>query len=245
MKGDLLRFGCPIDAQMLKQVMSGPFQFPIFAWLTSNYFLSNQLLIYCPSCLHCSVWNSCQQHSAACNITACPVASCKWFWQKKRQWGKLDKILTCPARQVNCFGQSLISPLFNGVAGQGEVQAGQVNFRGSLPRSEINVLQPIHSGTEGGRTCVAYFAVEGVFFKTSHVRDFVKEGYFFVRRYEVWGSKSPYNPRNIRGSDAEWLPKWLGFRVCCRHYVFLFIQCQCFDKRRGVYLVEKISVLLK
>ena len=32
---------------------------------------------------------------------------------------------------------------------------------------------------------------------------FVKEGYFFVPRYEVWGSKSPYNPRNIRGSDAE------------------------------------------
>ena len=36
-----------------------------------------------------------------------------------------------------------------------------------------------------------------------HVRDFVKEGYFFVPRYEVWVSKSPYNPRNTRGSDAE------------------------------------------
>ena len=35
------------------------------------------------------------------------------------------------------------------------------------------------------------------------VRDFVKEGYFFVPRCEVWGLKSPYNPRNIRGSDAE------------------------------------------
>ena len=50
-----------------------------------------------------------------------------------------------------------------------------------------------HSGTEAGRTLVTYFAEEGVFF----------EGYFFVPRYEVWGSKSPYNPRNIRGSDAE------------------------------------------
>ena len=61
-----------------------------------------------------------------------------------------------------------------------------------------------HSGTEGGRTLVTYFAEEGVFFKTSpHVRDFVKEGYFLVPRYEVWGSKFPYNPRNIRGSDAE------------------------------------------
>ena len=101
----------------------------------------------------------------------------------------------------------------------------------------------------------------GLFLRPPHVRDFVKEGYFFVPRYEVWGSKSPYNPRNIRGSDAEWLPKWLGFRVCRCHllplnrqriikskvnkYVFPFIQYQRFDKRRGVYLVEKISVLLK
>ena len=51
------------------------------------------------------------------------------------------------------------------------------------------------SGTEGGRTRVTYFAED--------VRDFVKEGYFFVPRYEVWGSKFPYNLRNIRGSDAE------------------------------------------
>ena len=43
----------------------------------------------------------------------------------------------------------------------------------------------------------------GLFLRPPHVRDFVKEGYFFVARYEVWGSKSPYNPRNIRGSDAE------------------------------------------
>ena len=28
-------------------------------------------------------------------------------------------------------------------------------------------------------------------------------------------------------------------------YVFPFIQCQCFDKRRGVYLVGKVSVLKK
>ena len=49
----------------------------------------------------------------------------------------------------------------------------------------------------------------GLFLRPLHVRDFVKEGYFFVPRYEVWGSKSPYNPQNIRGSDAEWLTKWL------------------------------------
>ena len=60
-----------------------------------------------------------------------------------------------------------------------------------------------HSGTEGGLTFVTYFAEEGVFLRPPHVRDFVKEGYFFVPGYEVWGSKSPYNPRNICGSDAE------------------------------------------
>ena len=43
----------------------------------------------------------------------------------------------------------------------------------------------------------------GLFLRPPHVRDFVKKGYFFVPRYEVWGSKSPYNPRNICGSDAE------------------------------------------
>ena len=30
-----------------------------------------------------------------------------------------------------------------------------------------------------------------LFLRPPHVRDFVKEGYFFVPRYEVWGSKSP------------------------------------------------------
>ena len=44
---------------------------------------------------------------------------------------------------------------------------------------------------------------KGSFLRPPHVHDFVKEGYFFVPRYEVWGSKSPYNPRNVRVSDAE------------------------------------------
>ena len=34
----------------------------------------------------------------------------------------------------------------------------------------------------------------GLIFRPPHVRDFVNEGYFFVPRYEVWGSKSPFNP---------------------------------------------------
>ena len=43
----------------------------------------------------------------------------------------------------------------------------------------------------------------GLFLRPPHVRDFVKEGYFFVPRYEVWGSKFPYNPQNICGFDYE------------------------------------------
>ena len=61
-----------------------------------------------------------------------------------------------------------------------------------------------HSGTEGGPHLRYVFrGRRGLFLRPPHVRDFVKEGYFFVPRYEVWRSKSPYNPRNIRGSDAE------------------------------------------
>ena len=62
-----------------------------------------------------------------------------------------------------------------------------------------------HSGTEGGGGGAPSLRVsrkKGSFLRPPHVRDFVKEGYFFVPGYEVWGSKSPYNPRNIRGSDA-------------------------------------------
>ena len=60
----------------------------------------------------------------------------------------------------------------------------------------------------------------GLFLRPPHVCDCVKEGYFFVPRYEVWGSRSPYTPQNIHGSDAKWLPKWLGFRVCCSLLLF-------------------------
>ena len=45
------------------------------------------------------------------------------------------------------------------------------------------------SGTEGGRTRVTYFAEKGDFYKD--VCNFVKEGYFFVPRYEVWGFENP------------------------------------------------------
>ena len=31
------------------------------------------------------------------------------------------------------------------------------------------------------------------------------------------GVEIPLQSTIIRGTDAEWLPKWLGFRVCCCH----------------------------
>ena len=82
----------------------------------------------------------------------------------------------------------------------------------------------------------------GLFWRPPHVRDFVKEGYFFVPRYEVWGLKSPYNPRNIRGSDAEWLPKYLGFRVCCRHLLPLNTQRNIESKVKIRVPVHPMSV---
>ena len=61
-----------------------------------------------------------------------------------------------------------------------------------------------HSGTEWGpHLSYVFHGRRALFLRTPHVCDFVKEGYFFVPRYEVWGSKSPYNPRNIRVSDAK------------------------------------------
>ena len=61
-----------------------------------------------------------------------------------------------------------------------------------------------HSGTVGvPHPRYVFRGGRGLFLRPPHVRDFVKEGYFFVPRYEVWGSKSPYNPRNIRASGAE------------------------------------------
>ena len=55
------------------------------------------------------------------------------------------------------------------------------------------------SGTEGGRTHVKY-VTEGVFFKNSACPRFVKEGYFFEPRYEVWGLKIP-----LRSMKYLWL----------------------------------------
>ena len=55
--------------------------------------------------------------------------------KKTRQSGKQNETLTCLARQVMFWAGSSQwnSPLFNRVAGQVDVPAGQVNSRGSLP----------------------------------------------------------------------------------------------------------------
>ena len=42
----------------------------------------------------------------------------------------------------------------------------------------------------------------GIFLRPLHVRDFVKEGYFFVPRYEVWGQ----NPLTIHETYAALTP---------------------------------------
>ena len=83
----------------------------------------------------------------------------------------------------------------------------------------------MHSGTEGGRTRVTYFAEEGVFCKTSarDLRDFVKEGYFFVPRYKVWGGGGE-NPLTIHeiyaaltpsDSRSDWASEFAS-ATCCR-----------------------------
>ena len=63
------------------------------------------------------------------------------------QKNKPNKTLTCPAQQVMFWAESLQcnSPLFNGVAGEVEIPAGQVNFSSvlSLPRLASNVLEPM------------------------------------------------------------------------------------------------------
>ena len=69
---------------------------------------------------------------------------------KKKQSGKQNKTLTCPVPQVMFLTESLqcYLPLLNRMgAGQVEVPAGQVNFKGSLPSLASNVLEPIlHPG---------------------------------------------------------------------------------------------------
>ena len=65
-----------------------------------------------------------------------------------------------------------------------------------------------------------------------------------------------YGGQNPLTIDCDWASEFAAATSAAKHagdykinlkltYVFPFIQCQCFDKRRGVYFVEKISVSLK
>ena len=72
-----------------------------------------------------------------CNITTCPVAS---EFGKKFAMGQAEPDPDLPRSASNVLGKVQSQPLFNRVAGQVEVPTGQVNFRGSLPRSANNVL---------------------------------------------------------------------------------------------------------
>ena len=76
----------------------------------------------------------------------------------------------------------------------------------NLSEPKPNIIRMFHFGTGyepgagggGGGGALRYrggphlrYVFRGVFFlRPPHVRDFVKEGYFFVPRYEVWGAKS-------------------------------------------------------
>ena len=70
---------------------------------------------------------------SVCKITTCPIASCKWFWQKtaSRQ-AEQDPNLPCSASNVTQLSLKV---------GQVELLVGQVNFRGSLPCSASNVME--------------------------------------------------------------------------------------------------------
>ena len=60
---------------------------------------------------------------------------------------------------------------------------------------------------------------KGSFLRPPYVRDFVKEGYFFVPRYEVWGLKSPiihkiYAALTLCDSRSDWASK---FAAAAKH----------------------------
>ena len=67
--------------------------------------------------------------------------------------------------------------------------------------------------SEGGRTRLAYFAEEGVFFKTSECPRFCIKRVFFCNQV---GSMGGENPLTIHEIYAALTPSYVGFRVCCR-----------------------------
>ena len=66
-------------------------------------------------------------------------------------------------------------------------------LRGSQPSPGGEALR-YRGGGGGAHLRYVFRGGRGLLLRPPHVRNFVKEGYFFC---------TPYNPRNIRGSDAE------------------------------------------
>ena len=131
------------------------------------------------------------------------------------------------------------------------------------PPPNVSSSAPLSYGFPGGGRSGAEGAVtlrisrqKGSFLKPPHVRRFCKRRVLFCTQVRSMGGE---NPRTIHEIYAALTPS--DFRnvtrasefaaaTCCRwtgklNYVFPFIQCQCFEKRRGVYLLEKVSVFIK
>ena len=60
-----------------------------------------------------------------------------------------------------------------------------------------------YSGIEGAATTLRISRRKRSFWRPLHVRDLSKKGTFLYPGTKYGGRKSPYNQRNIRGSDAE------------------------------------------
>ena len=67
-----------------------------------------------------------------------------------------------------------------------------------------------HSGTEGAAPALGILPKKGSFLRPPDVRDFVKEGYFFVPRYEVWGVKIPLQSTKYTRLWRRMTPKVTG-----------------------------------
>ena len=90
------------------------------------------------------------------------LTPCKSEFGKKRQLGKLKKTLTERFRWASNFlGKVQYKLCLTECRGKVEVHAGPVNFRGSLPLSEINVLPPmLHPATPGSaHVCVPHMCL--------------------------------------------------------------------------------------
>ena len=163
----------------------------------------------------------------------------------------------CPLTILSC---TLALPFLMGLMPFFNFSVVNGLIRLELPRSILLNSQG-GEGTQvqrGVRTRVTYFAEEEVFFKTSACPRFCERRVLFCTQVRSMGVKIPLQstkyPRLWRRVTPEvtGLPRLLPPLAAVKHaedytikIVFPFIQCQWFDKGRGVYLVEKVSVLIK